>query len=473
MENAVLQTLMKSEEYFGKSYSFIKTEHFESVENSTIFGEIQKYMTDHSVRPTIKDIGLQIKNSGTISNQLKAPVLARFKELALEERVTNIKPFLKSTQQWVQKQELTKAIFASADIIQKDSAFDPIVGMITDALKINFDTDIGMKYNDSIEDRIDYYKQVQHGLTTGIPAIDSALGGGLFDKTLNLLMAVSHGGKTVGGISIAAHNVLQGKNVLFVTLEMPEEQIGLRVDANILDIATHEFKTMPREDIAKQFNAVKPVLGKMVIKEFAAGIFNTLMLESLVNDLKNEHDISFDMIVIDYLTLMASSRTTLDKSGGTYSYYKLIAEELHGFAKTCPNNKDGIGLPLLTFAQLNRGAYGNIDAGLESVADSLGIIQTADTAVLFIQNDQMKEMNQMIWKFAKNRNTGSLDSVMVKADFPKMRFSDWDGEDMVSNDSNAVMAQGINKIASSMPDLGLQNPTGMVAQMDVGQLNFD
>lgn len=118
-------------------------------------------------------------------------------------------------------------------------------------------------------------------------------------------------------------------------------------------------------------------------------------------------------------------------------------------------------------------AYGNIDAGLESVADSLGIIQTADTAVLFIQNDQMKEMNQMIWKFAKNRNTGALDSVMVKADFPKMRFSDWDGDEEISNDSNAVMAQGINKIATAMPDLGMNNPTGMIAQLDVGKLNFD
>lgn len=195
MENAVLQTLMKSQEFFGKSYSFLKEEHFQSVENSTIFGEIQKFMTEHSVRPTIKDIGLQIKNSGTISNQLKATVLGRFKELAMEEPVTNIKPFLKSTQQWIQKQELTKAIFSSADIIQNDEAFDPIVGMITDALKINFDTDIGMKYLDSIEERIDFYKQVQHGLTTGISSIDRALGGGLFDKTLNLLLATSHGGK--------------------------------------------------------------------------------------------------------------------------------------------------------------------------------------------------------------------------------------------------------------------------------------
>lgn len=473
MENTVLQTLMKSEEYFGKSYSFLKEEHFQSVENSTIFAEIQKFTNEHSIKPTMKDIGIQIKNSGAISSQLKISTIAKFKAIATEEPITNIKPFLKNTNQWVQKLELKKAIFAAADIITKDEAFDPIVGMITDALKINFDTEIGMKYLESIKDRIEYYKQKQHGLTTGITSIDRALGGGVFDKTLNVLLAPSHAGKTVGLISIAAHNVLKGKNVLFVTLEMPEEQIGLRIDANIMDISTHDFKTMPAEDIEKQFNSVKPVLGKLVIKEYAAGVFNTLMLESLLNDLKNEHGISFDMIAIDYLTLMASSRTTLAKSGGTYAYYKLIAEELHGFSKTCPNNKGYEGLPIITASQLNRSAYGNIDAGLESVADSLGIIQTADVAILFISSDQMKETNQMIWKFGKNRNTGQLDNIMVKTDFPKMRFTDWDGDDTINDSSMAVMDQGINGLNTQMPDLSLNSPTNMISQMDVGQLNFD
>lgn len=464
MESAVLSTLMRSDEFFGKSYSFLKEDHFQSVENSTIFKEIQKFVSEHNLRPTMKDIGLAIKNSGSISNQLKQTTISQFKEIATDEVITNIKPFLKSTENWVQKQELTKAIFASADIIKNDHEFDPIVGMITDALKINFDTNIGMKYLESIKERIEYYKRKQHGLTTGIPSIDRVLGGGLYDKTLNLLMAVSHGGKTVGGISIAAHNVLQGKNVLFVTLEMPEEQIGQRIDANIMDIAMDDFRTMPAEQIEKQFDAIKPTLGKMIIKEFPAGIFNTLMLESLVNDLKNEHDLSFDLIVIDYLTLMASSRTTLAKSGGTYAYYKLIAEELHGFSKTCPNNKGGEGLPVLTFAQLNRSAYGNLESGLESVADSLGIIQTADTAFIFVSNDQMKEMGQMIWKAVKNRNTGSLSSTMVKADFPHMRFSDWDGDGEISTGTNAVL--------SSMNNMDIMNPTGMISQLDVGMLDF-
>lgn len=464
MEAEVLGTLLRNDEYFGKSYSFLKPEHFHSIENATIFSEISKFVEEHSVRPTLKDIGLQIKNSGTIGVQLKQATISQFKEIAQDEPITNIKPFLKSTENWVQKQELTKAIFASADIIKGDQAFDPIVGMITDALKINFDSNVGMKYLETIQDRIDYYKRKQYGLSTGIKSIDKTLGGGLYPKTLNLLMAVSHGGKTVGGISIAAHNVLQGKNVLFVSLEMPEEQIGMRIDANIMDIAMSDFKTMPAEQIEKQFNSIKPTLGKMIIKEYPAGIFNTLKLEALVNDLKNEYDISFDLIVIDYLTLMASSRTTLAKSGGTYAYYKLIAEELHAFAKTCPNNSGGEGLPVLTFAQLNRSAYGNLESGLESVADSLGIIQTADTACIFVSNDQMKEMGQMIWKYVKNRNTGSLSNVMVKADFPHMRFTDWEEDGQISDGTHAVL--------NTLNNMDVMNPTGMVAQLDVGMLDF-
>ncbi|MCK5536534.1 MAG: hypothetical protein KAI79_06890 [Bacteroidales bacterium] len=158
--------------------------------------------------------------------------------------------------------------------------------------------------------------------------------------------------------------------------------------------------------------------GQMKIKEYSAGTFNTIKLKSIMTEMKTEGFVP-DVIVIDYLTLMSSSRTTMAQAGGTYAYYKLIAEELHGFAKT-------FDIPVVTAAQLNRGSYDNLEAGLDSIADSLGVIQTADTVVAILSNGQLREMNQAILKFLKNRNTGMLSSHLVGVDFNVMRFTDLD-----------------------------------------------
>lgn len=226
---------------------------------------------------------------------------------------------------------------------------------------------------------------------------------------------------SVALVNTAASNVIKGKDVLFLTLEMTEEEIGKRIDSNILDINTNDFWKTNLKEFQQKFSTISGNLGKLVIKEYPAGTFNTLKLEAFLNEIKKESDFSPEIICIDYLTLMASSRTTLAKSGGTYSYYKLISEELHGFAKQHD-------VKIVTAAQLGRGAFGNMEADMSSISDSIGIIQTADTVIALLSSENLKANNQMVMKMLKNRNTGRLESVMVTTDFPKMKFFDFDGE---------------------------------------------
>ncbi|MHB8097961.1 MAG: DnaB-like helicase C-terminal domain-containing protein [Sulfuricurvum sp.] len=248
---------------------------------------------------------------------------------------------------------------------------------------------------------------------------------------------------------IASNMVVSGKNVLYVTLEMSEEETAKRIDANILDIDINEFANTPIDTITKKFNSVKDKLGKLIIKEYPAGTFNTLHLEGLMAELATKGFIP-DTIFIDYLGLMASSRTTLASSGGTYMYIKTIAEECHGFSKK-------YDLPVISASQLNRSAFGNVDVGMENVAESIGLAATADTMLAMIATDQMRDQNQVLIKFLKNRNTGMLDSIMLESEYPKMRYTDWEEE------GSQYSQQAIN----TMVPEAFHN-----AGIDVGSFNF-
>jgi replicative DNA helicase len=432
MENSVLVGCFKDKEYFSKVFSYLKVAHFVDVSNGILFNEMKAYVKEFNSQPSIKELGLKIKNASSIKDELKKLALEQLKTLAVDEPHNNRTFFLKETEKWIQKIELSHAIYKSVDIMKADLEFEPIVGLVSEALKITFDSDTGMSYNDSLAHRTDYYHRKLQGLTSGINSLDKLLGAGFLRKTLNVFSAPSHGGKTVALLNVAAANVLKGKNVLFVSLEMTEEEIAKRIDANILDLDINDFWKTPNKTFEEKFDAIKGNLGKLVIKEYPSGVFNTLKLESLLGELSKESSFTPDIICIDYLTLMASSRTTLGNSGNTYTYYKLIAEELHGFAKEF----DSI---IISGAQLNRGAYGNLEADMESIADSIGIIQTADTVIAMLTNDNLKSNQQMIFKTLKNRNTGRLETIMIQTDFPKMKFYDYDGTEQENNSSGFTL----------------------------------
>lgn len=453
MEQSVLNGCLKNKEYFTKVFSYLRNEHFQNVGNATLFEEIKDYVQKFNSQPTIKEIGLKIKNNISIKDEIRKQSINSLKDISQDHNIDNINFFLKETEKWIQKIELSSAIFKSVDIIKGDLEFEPIIGLVSNALKISFDTDTGMKYNDSVDFRLDYYKRKLQGFNSGIAGLDKMLGSGFLSKTLNVFVAPSHGGKSIALLNLASTNILKGKNVLFLTLEMTEEEMGKRIDSNILDIDTNDFWSIPKEEFKKKFDAVKDSLGKLIIKEYPAGSFNTLKMESLISELQKEMDFTPDIICIDYLTLMASSRTTLAKAGNTYSYYKLIAEELHGFSKQ-------FDVPIITAAQLGRGAFNNLEADMASIADSIGIIQTADTVIALLSSDNLKTNKQMVIKALKNRNTGRLDNLLVGTAFERMKFTEIEDSEQPQQPINESFQLGVPGLTQE-------------SNIDFGGFNFD
>ena len=436
MEEVILKNLIVDKDYFAKVFPHLKESHFNSLETSEIFKALKKYNSEYDTPPNIKELGLFIKNSGDISDSVRGKIISKYKEIMLEPPVENKDFLIDETEKYIQKEELSEAIFKAADLIENDQPFEPIIGMVEKALSVSFDYDIGMKYNDTLEDRYNYYTQRISGLSIGLPSVDRALGSGLRTKTLNLVVAPSHGGKSALLMSSASTAYLKKKSVLFISLEMTDYEISRRIDANLLNHPANDLGTLTKKEFQTRLDSITSMAGELVIKDYPSGTFSVLTLKSLINELKAKDGFDPELICIDYIGLMTSTRTTLGQAGG-YGFYKSIAEELHGFSK----NEDKI---IFTAAQLNRGAYDNLESGLDSIADSLGVIQTADNVIALLSNPQLREMNQSLMKFLKNRNTGQLTSHLVEVDFSTVRFLDLDDGDETQQAVNKVNATVIN-----------------------------
>ena len=404
MEETILQSLFYDSEYFTKVYSSLKGSHFSDTENNKIFSEIQSFISANEIRPSIREIALKIKNSDKFDTKVKKSLLEKLSSFQKNEKV-NTEFLLKETENFLKKTQLTQAILDSVDIVKSGKELEPVIEKVQESLNVNFNTNPGLDYRDTIEERAEYYHENLRGLSLGI--------------------------KSAALVSVGASMLLNGKNVLYITLEMSEKEIAKRFDANILDIDTKSLKNTNKQEIEGKFNSIKEKLGYLFIKEYAAGTFNVLNLKSLIEDIHNSKNIDFDVIIIDYLTLMSSYRTTMAKSGGTYAYFKAIAEECHGFSKSCPAN-GRIGIPIVSASQLRREAFNNIEVGMDSISDSIGIVQTADTIIGILSTDALRERGECVWKFMKNRNSGILKDIVLKVNFSKMRFEDF--EDSVVED---------------------------------------
>ena len=425
MQDIILRNLLDDQEYFRQVYPFLKKSHFSSIESQELFNSLQTFITDYGSVPNKKEIGLRIKNNAALNDKVRDSTISYFKQILTDDKVENKDFLMKETERYVQRVEMTSAIMDSADIISTDGDFEKVLGYVSDALKIRFEHDSGMVYNTSLEQRLEYYHRKNFGLTSGLESIDRILGGGFKPKTLSVFGAPSHVGKSMALISIASALALKKKKVLFIPLEMSEDEIGKRIDSNILDVDANQIINTPLEEMRERFNKIKEHLGETIIKEYASGVLSSFKIESLLDDLRMNEGFIPDIILVDYLTLMTSGRVTMKQAGNGYTYYKAIAEELHALSKK-------YNVPVVTAAQLNRSAYGNKEAGLESIADSLGIVQTADVFIAMITDDVMKENKRMYWKFLKNRNTGMLQSQVVGIEYVKARFFE------VEQDNEAV-----------------------------------
>lgn len=428
VENSVLQTLLTNQDYFNKVYSHLNKTHFQQIENIEIFNKISEYYNEYQSHPKPKEIGLTLKSIK--QEKLRSSVIEHFKYIVSSTKIYNLEFIVNETEKYVKKMEMTKAILEGADAIQNDKDLNPIYGLIGDALRINFDSDLGLVFTEDLTSRLQYYKRKVQGMSTGVKALDDILGGGFMKKTLNIVASVSHGGKSTFLAHFAAYRTLKSDNGLYYTLEMSSEETTRRIDANILDINMNLFKTTPDSEFEKKFNEIQDKLGTLVVKEFPAGSMDVLKMEAHMNEYYMKYNKKPDYVCIDYLTLMKSSRANLSNTN-SYNYYKFVAEELHAFAKK-------YNIPVITCSQVNRSGFGNKDAGMENVSDSLGIAMTADVFVILVRSKELDAENRVMLNFVKNRNTGLLTGTVIGVDFPKMRFYDVDSIQTSSETSETI-----------------------------------
>lgn len=442
-EEILLKSLIYDGSFFNKVFNLLKTDYFKSIGNKEVFKLLKKYYTEYKERPSEVALVTMVKD---IPNaELRKTIVESLKEVSKTELNSNTQFMCDETVKFVKDAIYYKGLELGADgLMNKDeSKMKKAQAMFEEMSKVQIDSDLGLDF-DNIEAQIEYYSKREYGIKTQHKSINKRLGSGFLPGTLNVILAAQGVGKSLLMCDLISGMLQNSKNVLMVSLEMSENEMLKRIQANVFDIGVNTFrdlaktegeiKQLDRPETTKDMimNAYQKfkmsgTCGKFFVKEYPAGSFSALMLADLVDKFRVEKDIKFDCIFIDYLGIMKSD--LISASAGLYSYVKSIGEEVRAQAVK-------LGVPIISASQLNRGSV-NKTEGVDNsaISDSLGTAMTADLMMFILQNESMKEKSEVLVKFTKNRYTGMTDSFMLNVDYQKMRFSDViDGADFKTFD---------------------------------------
>ena len=397
IEQTILTNLIHNEEYVRKVLPFIKKEYFQDYIDRSIYESIYKHFEKYNACPTIDALKIEINNSGSFTeDQYKAA----------DELLSSLKP-TEDTSEWLLDQTETfckdKAIYNA--IMESISVIDgkgsksrgALPGILTDALAVSFDPHVGHDFIENAPERWDFYHRKEIKVPFDIDLLNEATKGGLSKKTLNIAMAGTGVGKSMFMCHCASANLRDNKNVLYVTMEMAEEKIAERIDANLMGMSIDEVHELPEDVYEKKIARLKTnYMGKIVVKEYPTTGANVNHIRYLLNELKIKKSFIPDIIYVDYLNIMMSSRMKQGGSINSYTYVKSIAEELRGLAVE-------YNVPIVSATQTTRSGYTNSDVGLEDTSESFGLPATADLMFALISTDELKDLGQMVVKQLKNR----------------------------------------------------------------------
>jgi len=395
MEEMILSNLLNNENYIRNVSPFLKKEYFNRT-NVTVFNLILDYFTNYNNPPTKHAMKIELDNLSVNQDNYDYSI-------DLIDRLNSSEDdndwLTEKTEKWCQDKAIYNAIMESIQVIEGNSEKDKgaLPEILSDALSVSFDTHIGHDFLEDYEQRYDFYHQKIERTSFDIDLFNTITRGGVPRKTLNVILAGTGVGKTLMMCHFAAANMMEGKNVLYITLEVAEERIAERIDANLLDIPLNELETYPKQAFDTKIDRLrKKTEGKLVIKEYPTASVGAGHFRHLLNELKLKKKFSPDIIYIDYLNLCISSRMKMGGTVNSYTLVKAIAEELRGLA--VENN-----LPIFTATQTNRAGFTSSDVGLEDTSESFGLPATADFMVAAISSEELEGMNQIMVKQLKNR----------------------------------------------------------------------
>ena len=397
IERTILSHLIFTEPFARKVLPFLKSEYFQNPADQVVYKLISKYVEEYNNTPTREVLQIELKNKEGLSET----VYQQSKELVDNLSVDNsdIQWLVDSTEKFCQEKAVYNAIMASIKILDDKSSLDKgsIPVLLSDALGVSFDVSIGHDYFDNSDARFEFYHRREEHIPFDLDFFNKITKGGLVRKTLNVALAGTGVGKSLFMCHCAAHNLTQGKNVLYITMEMAEEKIAERIDANLLNVTVDELSILPKDAYDKKINRVKDkTVGKLIIKEYPTASAGSSHFRHLINELRIKRNFIPDIIYIDYLNICASSRIRSGSNVNSYTYVKAIAEELRGLAVE-------FNLPVVTATQTTRSGYGNSDVELTDTSESFGLPATADLMFALISTEELEDLSQLMVKQLKNR----------------------------------------------------------------------
>jgi len=424
LEQIILKNLIHNEEYTRKVLPFIKGEYFSDQTEKLVFKEVYDFVNKYKNLPTHESLVINITEKTNLTEpQVKESIdLLRDIEQTKDDKV-ELQWLTEQTEKFCQDKAIYNAIMESVSILDDKNgkkAKGEIPQLLADALGVSFDSNVGHDYMQDFEERYDFYHRVETRVRFDLDIFNKITKGGLPIKTLNIALAGTGVGKSLFMCHVAASCISQGHNVLYITLEMAEEKIAERIDANLLNIDLNELQTISRSDYERKFDVLKSkTQGKLIIKEYPTASASVLHFRALLNELRLKKNFKPNIIFIDYLNICSSARIKPGGNVNSYTYIKSIAEELRGLAVE-------FALPVVSATQTTRSGFSNSDPGLEDTSESFGLPATADFMFALVSNEELEGLNQILVKQLKNRysDPNYYKRFVVGIDRTKMRLYD-------------------------------------------------
>ena len=449
IERTTLSNLISNEPYARKVLPFLKPEYYSDIHDRVIFEEINKFVEKYGNLPTKQTLSIELDNRKDLNQEQFGKVLEIIE--TLNEHDVDMQWLIDTTEKFCKDKAVYNAIISGIQIIDgkdKQHTAEAIPSILTEALAVAFDQNVGHDYVENGKERFEFYHKKEERIEFDLDYFNKITKGGLPQKTLNIALAGTGVGKSLFMCHMAASVLMQGKNVLYITMEMAEERIAERIDANLMNITMDELHELPKKMFTDRLAKIqKKTNGKLIIKEYPTASAHTGHFRSLIKELALKKSFKPDIIFIDYLNICASSRFKGNANVGSYFYIKAIAEELRGLAV------ENI-VPIVSATQTTRSGFSSSDIGLEDTSESFGLPATADLMFALISTEELEDLNQIMVKQLKNRyNDPSMNKRFILGiDRARMKLYDCEQEaqkDIVDsgqeNSDNETFGLGLGK----------------------------
>ena len=436
IETTILRNLLHNEDYARKVIPFIQSEFFEERSEKIIFDETVSFITKYDNCVTVEALNIEVENRTDLTAEEVKGIVDISKEL--NDSPVDSQWLLDTTEKWCRDRAIYLALMESihiADGNDEKKNRDAIPNILSEALAVSFDNNIGHDYLQNYEERYEYYHKTEEKIPFDLEYFDKITKGGLPNKTLNIALAGTGVGKSLFMCHVASSVLLQGRNVLYITMEMAEEKIAERIDANLLNVPIQQLADLPKNMFDKKVTKLADkTQGTLIIKEYPTAAAHSGHFKALLNELALKKSFRPDIIFIDYLNICASSRYRANASVNSYSYIKAIAEELRGLAVEA-------NLPIVSATQTTRSGFASSDVDLTDTSESFGLPATADLMFALISTEELEGLSQIMVKQLKNRyNDPTIHKrFIVGIDRAKMRIYDCEQkaqEDVLDSGTN-------------------------------------